>query len=186
VSVTNTAVIERLPWSMELGPGLPTGIWRGEIGVAGDASGGDRSVELIFQLTADALSARIYHLGQLTIRASVETADSQFHLSCSMGWARANFGANPSFNSLRCVGTLVEDPVLGESQLSPADMAAFQKGQLLGAPFNPATQAQIQLFVPNVDGSTLTLTAMGYVWDQVAINSNSGIRFPANGILNPR
>ncbi len=175
MAIENSVGVQRLPWGGHESGGLPSGIWRASNTVVMDGSGGLAEAKLIFQFAADPLQGLVYHLGQLwiTISGSV-AAQVAIIKTASMGYANVGFGFDMQVQLI--LGNTENHP-------EPRDVAGM-RNHLLGMPMTTGDDATLEVATNNVNGDVLLVTAIGYVWSQLAIGQAGFPQLPPGALWN--
>lgn len=176
MTIVNLEPIQRLPWAGGTGVGRPTGLWIGSSTVIMNVSGGLANAQLQFQAAASPLQALLYHVGQIwVIQSGVSTTRRFVVKTQEMGWSGLSWQTNFT------VDTATAGSPTGFAEIS-APVNQLPKNILLGTPLPSTDPAIIEAIGQNVDGDTLTLFCMGYVWSQTALNEAGGPRLPEGSL----
>jgi len=177
MAVNLTVNVERLPWRQGL-----VGVWRGSDSVTHDASGGSAQVDIIFKEAGGPLGALLYSLESITLfQSGIATDVTAALVTSNLGYLRGglipggNFVWQRTF-VLRAAGTTTTSVITSEA-------AEACRGAILGVPLTVAGESRLRFQLPNTNGDTSTMVALGYVWDQRAITGPEGPRRPVNGIF---
>lgn len=177
MAVATNFRIERQAWNGSDWPGYPTGVWVGQGAVAGDGSGGDIQARFLFQLSAEALSAQLYSLEQLSVEFAAISIGRQLIMETrNMGRLTTD---RPMAN--RAWQMPVIDGIAGASQ-DAMRSDALPRTIFLGAPNAPAVECALLFATLNATGTTLTAALWGYVWDPGALNAPGGLTKPADAL----
>lgn len=166
MSVIDQADVRYRPYGGYEDRRLPTANWFGTVTVTGDASGGTRSAQLIFNRATALRQSRYYSIEAIT-------ATDADNVAKSVRFQTSNLGdRNRQLNLLleASVGTSAE-----LSALSLLVMRAF----FIGNQQQAGTTTAIILTVTNVDTDAFTFSAEGYSWGPEAASA------PGGGILRP-
>lgn len=154
--------------------GLPQGVWRSQVRVTGDASGGNARARLIFSSAADEFNSRFYSLEQIGLENGVSTAvNYQINSSNLLG-----VFAQDNVVGLR-YGVDLEDPVGGNVAPNLRDVR-FPLRLWLGVQNSRSTNTFLQAQTVNILNTVTTFWAMGYFWDPAAQNAPGGMKYPTN------
>jgi len=175
MSITTEGIVNRFPYNASGLPGEPTGMWRIAMLAPGDASGGFMRAQIVFQTTAQSLSAIVYQLGQVNI-----TMPAVADIECVIQTANMGMGGGSIFFNRQF--TLEHSAISGTTTLTPEQGKALE-GALLGGPIVSNVETALNVDVANSDGNTMVVTAMGYVWDQSALYVPGGLRLPPGAIF---
>jgi len=146
--------------------------------VGGDASGGNRSVQIDFRAGGLPPNGLLWSLEELVARDSQNTGKSGFV---------------EAFNTDEDSGTGVSSrwgfiftlEALGPSTLArmlPEDLTYLKSGQFLGRQDSSLVASGVIVTLANVDGASLSVSAGGYVWDRIANSVRGGPLRPLEGL----
>lgn len=170
--------VERRSWRGYDDPGLPVGMWVGEVEATGDASAGFVQLSLLFQIAADPLSAFLFNLEQIMI-------------------SHDNEGGGTDIATLSAVrlGFLTDSRPFAASQRwnfqldnsGPRDVPAFANALtrplFLGRPTTRGNTATLEAQLLNVNLVGYTMQAQGYVWEPRSILAPGGLRRPTDSLF---
>lgn len=179
MSVISDVQIRRRLWRGYDNPSLPIGMWVAWIGLTGDASGGDSTMDITME-NAEAspavpqLTGNHYNLEALEIQsgaAVTRQAALQFiNLSVSMDGAQT---------TRQWSAPLISNQ-LGDAGLSIGNM--LSRPIFLGTRQLVGTGCFIRLTLDNVDGQTEQMWAEGYIWSARSIMAEGGLQRPLGAL----
>lgn len=175
MSIEVVEPIRLLPFKGYEDPGLPDAIWAVSATVSGDATGGQRTIDIAFDASGANLSGRLYNIEQY------EAFDSEGTLKVIRVQAE-NLGFPPF--------VLVQDWGIQMQVLSSsADVIAMVEstrqlsGVFLGRQIDTVTAAFLSSRIANSNGDVFRVGAWGYMWSPRAINAPGGPRRPIDGLF---
>jgi len=178
VAVTEIVDVEYEPWGGYDDPRLPTQVWKGRIFVTGDASGGDISAFLRFNLANAPRLDRFFSMEELYLRTGSQVAETVLMETRNFGSVRT--GTRLVSTALSLVVT--EGVSAGFNVISMRDSVPV----FLGQQVNTGNLMEIIWQWDNVDTITMTIWAGGYVWGpRSASAKNGGIVRPSPGLFTP-
>lgn len=153
------AVLEpvmRKEWGGSPLPWQPLGMWSFSGTLAGDASGGSKTLEMAFNLqgVSAILDSNLYSLDQLFFLEDASASQNAQVLSLNMG--EITQGVNLTV-ALQDIGATGESAVLGR------DALGF-RGIFLGQQIDGEQSSTLGVRVINVLNEVLTVEAYGYFW----------------------
>jgi len=176
MSIAATFRIETLPWRGYDDPGLPAGAWVAQANLDSDMSGGNNTIQFLFQLSADPLSSRLYNLEQWTIGAGATTDTTCRMQITNMGHLSTD---RPLGSRSFAIPLLASPPAAGiDSAAQPLRRPIF-----LGAPSAAGNTAQIEFIIDNVSGLSQNVSVYGYIWEPRSILAAGGLRRPVEGLF---
>lgn len=176
MSVTQSSVMAIRPFRGYADTGLPAGFWVFENVVVGDGSGGVAEVAVQFQAGGRSAPSLYWSLEQINVHSTDNATTRQVQMLVSNMDPIPPLG--PAINLARAWAlTLAITPVT--SALVDRDNPA---PVFLGAPRDNALESSLRIADTNTLGAVLTLHAQGYFWSPGGINSEGGIRRPADGL----
>jgi len=172
IASTDAQIVYR-PFTGYDDPRLPRAFWVGVGSVEGDASGGQRTVQLNFKEAAPGLVTEAYSLEQLTV-VSLETTNRALEVQTG----NMDFIPGLPSDAIWLARLTLE---AGETQ------SIMQQGDLklpafLGQPRLQTAAAFLLFNAPNVNLVTLIVHAQGYKWDGGALLHPGGPQRPPTGI----
>lgn len=148
-----------------------------EVDSLGDGTGGLNSADIIFQDATQALGALLFSLEEFYIQVQGASADREVAIrNVNLGRRQINTFRKPMALNLRRADT----PDV--AAISPADANGL-RGLILGTPFIQGSVATFQVLTANVDTEILSISGMGYVWPQIALQQPGGPQRPPNGLF---
>jgi len=165
------------PFSNQLDPALPTGVWQADVISPGDASGGSNTADVLFS-EAGVFDDGFYSLEQIADQDDDSTARIR-----QLVFANQQNVTDPATP----ITSLLQGAGLGGT----ANTSGWQGRDLAFLPYfigaGPIAATGLQLFVRfrtiNVDTVTYRIHAWGYRWGPGAWSSPTGPRRPANSIF---
>jgi len=157
-------------------PGLPQGFWHFRLAALGDATGGQLSVAIRFQIVGRPSPSQLWSLDQLMINSTTSSTAISARLQV------VNMDQVPAMGS---TGALSDTYSM---ELSPDTFGVALRRQLcqlplfVGQPIDNNLNAGLQIDVPNVNALSLNVRAQGYFWGPGAINAPGGVRRPVDGL----
>lgn len=171
MAVTADIRIERLPWAGYDDPSLPEAAWVTQGGVSGDVTGGTMQLRVVFLEASSRQSARMFNLEQFHIHLGTNVTLQGQTLTENMGHLTAQRG-------LTTVGWGFT--VTARASLSEAPIDHLSKAIWLGAPNLIGGRSSLAFAVANTDGSSINLSAYGYVWGPRSVLAPGGPQRPVN------
>lgn len=149
--------------------GLPSGIWSADISLTGDASGGLRSISILFASTGQS-NPRFYSLEYFNF---VDTQNSTENMSIFTSGMGSRQSGGPGFVGMNIVTNTGQTV----ARSSPEETLAF-KGLFLGRQSARNAPALLGIDGDNFDTDVLRVGVAGYVWDSQAMGVSGGIKRP--------
>lgn len=162
-------------------PAMPIGQWFKRVSLVGDASGGSKTLELAFSVSAPGspLTADSFSLEQLSIHSTSNADATALVLTIALG--RVNRGSLVPSGFDYAVELI---SIGGSSEsAAQADMMAPLRGLFLGQPETSDSSATLGVRVTNVDLEVLTVEAQGYVWGPRSLSTPGGPLRPAGALF---
>jgi hypothetical protein len=156
-------------------PGLPLGTWAVSAGVIGDASGGNRSIEVDFQPGSIARASLCFSLEEFYLTDTDNNAKVAEFRSLNME------RLHDSELVRRATAPLIAGLIV--ATLDPAAVGGIVP-MFMGYTGSVGAPAGFLVIATNVAGLTLLAVAGGYYWGPRSINAVGGPRRPITG-LNP-
>lgn len=179
MSVIVTARIEQTRWAGFDEPGFPSGVYIASSIVFGDGSAGFIQNSFLFQLSAEALSARLYSLEQIQMHTGLVGGQVGDLAIIRMGQLSANRVLPDRGYSFQLGAT-------GSGSFAEAlDMntGVLLRPLFLGAPNTRSNTAEVQFSILNGVGEALRTTIMGYIWEPRSLLEPGGLQRPATSIF---
>ena len=153
---------------------LPTALWRGQVTLVGDASGGTRLAQLVFNQPTAVVLSRHFSLEGLYLTDG-DNVSKVARLLVS------------NFDEINGQGKLMQINLQLEASISSAQLGAQStlavRGLYLGQQAQVLTLTTVQVQVTNVDTAGLTLEGEGYVWGPEAASApDGGLQRPGGGL----
>jgi len=182
VSVSDAVDIQQREFAGYTDPALPEGQWHVFGSVNGDASGGNREIQVVFKRTATPLSSTMWSLDQLSVRDADENTKfltveflnmdplhvGPIDIGIAYGFACQLVGVAGAFAGARITGRDVSHlPVW------------------LGRALDAVNSALMIITLVNVDVRSIEVAAMGYYWGPRSITAEGGPRRPLGGMFAP-
>jgi len=173
VSVLSADLIRARPYAGFSDPGLPIGYWRANHFVLGDASGGQRTIQLNFSLQGQGGPALFFSLEQLFVADADNNAKTGSLVTANMDpFNEGNPMTQPQTLTL----------AVGQSGgASLTQSQALHLPRYLGNAVQGATGALLVVF-GNSDGDIIRVFAQGYYWSARSLNVDGGLRRPLSGL----
>ena len=155
-------------------PSLPGGMWASQGSVLGDASGGVRIAQVVFQPSTSLRSSLFFSLERLYV-FDIDNNAKVGDVSTN------NFALAPNVGGLVALnGNLVAGA--SGAVLSSEAQEAIDRGHLLGVQNTPNTELALNYFTTNVDGIILAVVFQGYFWTARSILAPGGPSRPPQGL----
>lgn len=166
--------VEGRNYSGWLNPRYPIGYWQGSIELAGDATGGILSLDLVFQSALAArLDSQIYSVERLSFRTSDGVARGIKLTALNMGGP-----SNLGFAHEYTIATAVQDGV-AQSAVLAREMSILP--WFLGSQRTAGITASLSIVTDNVNSIAFKLEAEGYRWSSRSILVDGGPQRPPTG-----
>ncbi len=183
--MSNEVDVQRREFAGFRDPGLPIGTWQGFVTVGGDASGGVRQALVTFKQPGDPLSGNMYSLDQLTVQDSDEATKFLTVTAANMDPLRVGpieIGIGQSF-ACQLIGVADASAGFEGSRIAGRDVS--QLPMWLGRALDAVNNAQLRLFLTNVDLALMSVGAQGYIWGPRSITADGGPRRPVSSMYRP-
>lgn len=168
-AVASIQVVRR-PFNGYDDPRLPVGLWVSEQAVIGDATGGFRVVQLVFNPASAPRASLFYSLEQIHISDTDNNSKN---------------GAITSQNLDGVIGSQVWRVTIGDGPALATipfqnlpDFPLFLGGQIV-----QGTTSSLDFQFANVDGATLNCSAQGYMWSARSRSTPGGPQRPVGGLF---
>jgi len=154
-------------------PGLPTGFWAGTVSVVGDASGGQRAVELQFNPSTAPRDRLFYSLELCTM------FDTDNNAKVGVIEAINVDSVTPSTMQFTRVLPLLAG--LSQAGVTPEAVNSL-RGTFLGGQVSAGVVTRVAYRTTNVNTAILAFNAQGYFWGPRSILVSGGLRRPPDGM----
>lgn len=153
--------------------GLPNGVWQANWALVGNATGGNRRIEIVFKPANVTIPNQSYSLEHVSIS---DTDNNANNIDLATDGFAFTFGSDWGTAAAMKVGQVT-------SRLELRDMAAI-RGQFLGEP-NRTRAAVVQLIVniSNINAATFAGVLAGYIWGPEAKATQGGPQRPGGGVF---
>ena len=174
MSVTAEVNIRNRPWRGYDDPSLPSGMYFAWANIAGDVSGGDRIIRVLYETEAAPVTGRHYNIEQLEVFDEID-ADAvvgMFLLGCSQ------FINNALQNRQYAISLLAHE---NEDTAIPTS-GVLSRPIFLGQRDDAAAGMTAQFHAVNSDAKSLFVRVEGYVWEARSVQAPGGLQRPVNSL----
>lgn len=176
MSVAITFRVETRPWRGYDDPSLPEYQWFGQGLLAGDASGGTITVDLLFKFSGQALNGQLWNVEQLAVSSGEGTLTG-----CSLITLNLDFLTNVRAAALRAWTLPLTQAITNGDAQTPPDV--LPKPLFLGQANGAALVAGLRFVVDNAAAGQLNVSASGYVWGPRSVMAPGGIQRPVGALF---
>lgn len=154
-------------------PRYPSGFWRAEGQVLGNATGGDMSVQIDFAKSSSLQNSEFYSLEEISLFQPTATGHT-------VGMLIANLDAGSAVGARRYSLILIANQA-GTNGLDPASRLGIL-GLYLGRQSAPASATSLTFGLDNNDGISFNVVIGGYIWSARSANVSGGPQRPPTGL----